>query len=362
MHNTRSIAFFVPPELHAPLPYIPLLYPFWGVKRDDHAPLNALLFATYQFDKSQYHLVDMPSQADFFLMPYRYAVVYKNDRTLFKKYLAAARVAHKPLFVDGTDDVDYLIHEPDVYVLRIGGYRFSDSPNDIVIPPYADDLLERFCGGALSPRQKPGVPTVGFAGWASLSSLQYLRSFVKEIPIRVLGLFNSRYRACKKGVFFRARAVDVLAGSDAVRTNFLVRTSYSANMKTAEKDVTVLRKEFVDNILGSDYVLDVRGDANESTRLYEALSLGRIPIIVDTERHLPFREQIRYEDFSLIVDFRDLDHLPQMVRAFHDSLSPEEFLAMQERARAVYRTYFRIDVLTTHIMDRLHAILAEQRV
>ena len=176
---------------------------------------------------------------------------------------------------------------------------------------------------------------------------------LKELPDRLRGVFMSRYRSKKKGVFFRRKALAVLKCSSKVALSVLVRGSYSGHVNTASNSAEVLRREFVDNLLQSDYGLDVRGDANASIRLFEILSLGRIPVIIDTERNLPFSDGVDYSSFSLIVDFRDLPNLAERVAAFHHSLAPEEFKAMQLRARDAFRNYFRVDALTRPLMEEI---------
>ncbi len=109
----------------------------------------------------------------------------------------------------------------------------------------------------------------------------------------------------------------------------------------------------VDNLLGSDYGLDIRGDANASTRLFEMLSLGRIPIIVDTERNFPFSDVLDYSTFSLKIDFREIDKLPEKIAEFHASISPEKFIEMQKAARAAYVNYFSISALMPHIVREI---------
>lgn len=119
-----------------------------------------------------------------------------------------------------------------------------------------------------------------------------------------------------------------------------------------------LREEMVETILESDYALDVRGDANDSTRLFEILSLGRIPVIVDTERNFPFSDKVDYASFALIVDFRDINHLPERITEFHKNISPERFEEMQRNARDAYVTYFRIDALMRPITEELYEKLS----
>ena len=227
-----------------------------------------------------------------------------------------------------------------------------------MIPPLSDDLLERYRGGRLDIRKKGGgKPVVGFAGWANISLAQYFRVVVKELPVRVRSIFDTRYRSCSKGVLWRQKTIRILKSSSQILLNLRARSSFSANPKTAEGDMHILREEMVDTILQSDYALDVRGDANASTRLYEILSLGRIPVIVDTERNFPFADKVDYASFALIVDFRDLNRLPERIAEFHKNISPERFIEMQKNARAAYLNYFRIDALMRPLTDELRARL-----
>jgi hypothetical protein len=114
-----------------------------------------------------------------------------------------------------------------------------------------------------------------------------------------------------------------------------------------------LQRELVDTVLSSDYALDVRGYANASVRLYEILSLGRIPVILDTERILPFSDYIDWSSFSLIVDFRDIHRLPRIISDFHASVTPERLEEMQRTAREVFVKYFRVDAQMPYIIREL---------
>jgi len=118
------------------------------------------------------------------------------------------------------------------------------------------------------------------------------------------------------------------------------------------------RRGFAEMILESDYALDVRGYGNASYRLYEILSLGRIPVIIDTERYFPFSDVVDWHKFSLIVDFRDIKRLPQIIADFHKSLSNEQFETMQREARAAFVNYFRIDAQMPHIIREFNRLRA----
>ena len=285
-------------------------------------------------------------------MPYAHNLILRAIPELFAECRATAERLGKPLLIDGVGDIENPVPR-EILVLRYGGYRFSRTPNEIIIPPYANDLLEAYCDGKVRFREWQELPVVGFSGWATLTLVQEARARLKELPDRLRGIFASRYRAKKKGVFFRRKALAILKRSRQVALNVLARSSYSGHTDTASNNAETLRKEFVDNLLGSDYGLDIRGDANASTRLFEMLSLGRIPVIVDTERNFPLSDTLDYSSFSLIVDFRDLARLPDMIAEFHAGLTAEKFELMQKNARDAYRNYFRVDALTPHLMEEI---------
>jgi len=222
--------------------------------------------------------------------------------------------------------------------------------------------LERCRDGRFEIRKKgEGKPVVGFAGWAKLTPVLLLRTVIKELPVRLYSIFDARYRACTKGVLWRQKAIKVLRRSPLVEFHSRTRSSFSGNLRTAEGNMIELQEQMVDTILQSDYALDVRGDANNSARLFEILSLGRIPVVLDTERNFPFSDKIDYSSFALVIDFRDIAHLSERIAEFHKNISPERFEQMQRNAREAYVRYFRVDALMRQIVEVLSSRLAESR-
>lgn len=332
----------------------PLLNPWWGNPHTDASLFAKEMFDAHPFDVGCYEITDELGKAEMVFPPYRHQWLLRHDPGLLEECIREARASKLPILLDGMGDVEYPFNEPNAYILRIGGYRFIPEEGRILVPPPSDDLLERCRNGELLVRQKSeGAPTVGFAGWASLTTAQHVRTTIKEIPWRLLGFFNDRYWAMSKGVLWRAKALRVLEASTRVRLNLRKRNSFSGSVKTAEKDMRALREELVETVLESDYALDVRGDANATTRLFEILSLGRIPVVLDTERNFPFNDAIDYRTFCVIVDFREIRRLPDIVAEFHSRVSPEEFVAMQQRAREAFVAYFRIDAQMKHIVRQL---------
>jgi hypothetical protein len=214
-------------------------------------------------------------------------------------------------------------------------------------------LLESYTVGELHLREKLEKPSVSFTGWASLSAKARLKLWVKEFPVSLAELVDEKRGAERKGILFREKALRVLSRNPRVEPRFTARTSYSGHVKTIQGSVADNRREFVENLLNSDYALCVKGDGNYSVRFYEALSLGRIPLFVDTACVLPLEDIINYRDFCVFVDWRDVDRVGDILADFHARLSPEQFKDMQRKARDAYQNYLRLDTFSHHFARRL---------
>ena len=361
MRHNDKVKFFVPSEfVREGWQPMPMLYSLWGGLPTSRTPYAKELYKNYHYNTDFFELVDSAEESDFILVPYRYNVIKVKEPSYFKKYVTFAQGLGKPLLVDGTGDIEYKIDLPDVFVLRSVGYKsFGIPKNDIHIPVSAEDLLNKFYNGELLLREKQDIPSISFTGWATLSLVRRIKRYIKEAPHRVLGLFDYRYQTHKQGVFFRLKVLKHLRNTKGLKLDFLIRSSYSGHVDTSEKDMDELRNEFVTNMYDNDYALCVRGDSNISTRFYEALSLGRIPLEIDTDCVYPFEDEINYKEFCVFVDFRDIKSVGDILREFHSEITNEKFLEMQRRAREVFVNYIRTDKFSEHLMKRLKRIARE---
>lgn len=357
MSEVSPMRWYVNPSWRREKCHSPFLFSWWGNCLTERTLFQRELFEHTSFDTTLYEIVDTPDNADVVFLPYTYNMAVAHMPELLEECAREAKRLNIPLLIDGVGDIEQPISIPNAIVLRYGGYRFSKQANEIIVPAFVDDLLTLFYNGELHIREKKVTPSISFVGWSSLSLLQYIRAYLKSLPIAVRSMWNTQYEATQKGVFFRRRALAALRSVSGIETHFVERPSYSGNSKTASGDMQQLRREFVETIAESDYALDVRGDANASMRLFEILSLGRIPVIVDTERNLPWSDVVDYSSFSLVVDFREIHTLPERLRAFHNALSPEEFQAMQLRARAAYVEHMSPRAMTKHIVAEIRTRL-----
>ena len=330
-----------------------LMFPFWGVTAKETMPYVRAASLQYQYSSNDFTLVKDIQDADYVVIPYSYERLKLLNPEKARRIEQDAHDAGKPLLIDAAGDIEHEITIPNSVILRVSQYSYSKQPNEITIPFPAEDLLESYAEGKLQLRPKKEKPSVGFTGWADISLSKRIKITVKEIPITVGALFDSERGAEHKGILFRERALKALSKNSRVEGHFTARTSYSGHVKTIQGSVVDNRREFVENLLASDYALCVRGDANSSVRFYEALSLGRIPLFLDTACVLPLEDRINYRDFCVFVDWRDTDRIGDILADFHASLSPEKFEEMQRKARAAYREYLRMDSFSKHLADTL---------
>jgi len=186
------------------------------------------------------------------------------------------------------------------------------------------------------------------------SSSSRLAAFYPGLPVlrRVFGVPLSgrfcsgvnNFSGSNTDRFIRAAALQELSKSPLVETNFLIREQFlgGALLPSGEIDfaaMQLVRSEFEQNMVESDYILCARGAGNFSYRLYETLSCGRIPVFVDTDCVLPYQTEIDWESYCVWVSAKDIKHIGEKVAEFHESLSEQMFANLQQECRRLWESY-----------------------
>jgi hypothetical protein len=82
-------------------------------------------------------------------------------------------------------------------------------------------------------------------------------------------------------------------------------------------------------------VLCSRGAGNFSYRLYEALSCGKIPIIIDTDISLPCYNVIDWEKFIITTP----SNINKDIKKWWDNMDDKKYAEAQEYSRFIYEQY-----------------------
>ena len=221
----------------------------------------------------------------------------------------------------------------------------------MMLPAYAEDLLGR---KSLTVRPKMEAPTVGFCGWSRPRDFKnMLGTTMKNALVRAKSLLDRRKLAELKGITLRADALDALRKTDGIRCDFIERNSYSGHKDTITVDPEASRREFIANIERSDFVLCVKGDGNFSYRFFETLSMGRIPLLLDTACVLPLEDRIDYDRFVCRVPLAERGDIGTIAKSWYHDLSEQEWATRQREARRAFEEHLSAPVFFRRLFTEL---------
>jgi hypothetical protein len=234
------------------------------------------------------------------------------------------------IFFYGNDDAAPIpVTAPNVTLFRTSLFASAQLPHERAMPALCDDLLAH-TGGKLAERPWSKVPSVGFCGFVGS-------------PLKRFGYRALRQHEKSEGLVLRERALAALERSSVVRTEFVRRSSFwGGSMSRFHFDPARqqdARGEFVQNLLGTDYALCVRGKGNYSYRLYEVLSAGRIPVFVNSDCVLPFEGRIDWKRHAVWLERCELESAADRVLRFHQALGPAGFSELQRKNRDLWEEW-----------------------
>lgn len=327
------------------LEYLEILNPNFGFKKRKNIFGDKDIFD--DFNEKIVEVVDDPAQCDFILIPHSIFRVNKNKEYV-DGFIKISKDFSKKIIIFAIGDSTEVIDIPNSIILRTSQYKSLKKDNEIIVPAYATDLSYE---KPIEFRKKSDKSVIGFCGWANVNGLSAKFSFFIKNHFRLSGAF-------KQGIYFRIKAINILNKSKSVLPNFIIRSSYSASEKTIELDAVKAREEYRRNMIESDFILAPKGDGNFSVRFYEALSLGRVPILIDTDCPMPMEDKIDYSKFVLKVDHKDINKIDKIVADFYSNLSDDEWANMQREAKRAFDQYLRIDVFLRYIFNYENHLLS----
>ena len=207
---------------------------------------------------------------------------------------------HKPILAFYNDDNSKPISKnlPDnVYVFKTSIIKSEQSINEFALPAWSSDLLSKFNNCKI--RDKIKKPVIGFCGALTHPS--------------------------------RVAAIDALKANNNIETNFIIRNSFWGGKIHDE----ALREEYIQNMIDSDIILCCRGAGNFSFRLYECMSLGKIPLIIDTDISLPCSDKINWSDNFIVTTIDDIN---KNVNTFWNKIDAADYKKLQSKARYIYES------------------------
>ena len=216
----------------------------------------------------------------------------------------------KPVLIFYNDDNDKPISSKlpnNFYIFRTSFYKSLKSRNEIALPAWSEDFKDY-----INVRSKNKVPIVSFCGAITH-------------PVR-------------------STAINQLQNKENIKTNFIIRNQFWAGAPHNKQ----ARMEYIENIKHSDLVLCCRGAGNFSFRLYETLSMGKIPIIVNTDLCLPCDDVIEWDRFIVTSD----NNIVDSILKFWSNTTKNEYIELQDYSRKIYDEYISPSGFTNYISTR----------
>lgn len=299
----------------------------------------------------QYEIVDSLEIADICVLPMGWNYYYQTDRVeQALRYVDRGRAAGKPVATWTMDDYGVRVPADDVYVFRASGYRSRRLPKQFGLPVFIRDPLS---GAELTVRSKGPRPVVGFCGQSTAplfrTAVRPLRAFAGNLA-SYAGRSPREPEPLYPHTLLRAHALRLLEESPLIEANFIKRDRYLGGVRDrgATEDI---RREFLDNLRDSDYVVCVRGQGNFSARLYETMAMGRIPIFIDTDCVLPFYGSLPWKKLCVWVDRSELANLPERVAEHHALLGRDEFMEAQRECRRMWESHLSFSGFMERFVD-----------
>ena len=226
-------------------------------------------------------------------------------------------------------------------VVFSGGLEYEPQPGEIVfgssiyksrdtgifpMPNWIFDI-----SGLFTPIPKPAKPTIAFDGNTTypgvynrlLGRFQFPESLIQKTAAsrsvcRSLSL-KARMVIAR---WVRKKVVGAVRNAPQLQAHIKERGEF---FSLSPETKLGFRKEYLQGIQDNAYLLCVRGDANTDFRTNEVLAAGRIPVIIDTDLLLPPLSGMQWEDFSVMVPFRQINDIGRIVSEFHNRLTEDEF-------------------------------------
>lgn len=298
-----------------------MMHPFFGFKERNLLEPDDGRFDDYYANANAIFEESSPEGAQIVVFPAEFS---RDESTLslFSEAQKFALEINKPLLVFYNADDDQPIQGQNLLIYRTSFYASTKGENEFAVPGWSVDFADRFCFGKIPVKEQSYKPSVAYCGY-----VDYVKSNFKTTLKSLIG------RRASYAERLRGKAIRNLLSDSRIACKFLIRDGFWAE---GIQDKMEARRQYALNMASADYAFICRGGGNFSYRLYEAMSLGRVPLMIDTDGVLPFEEVIDWNSFLVRIPQDRIEEIGSRLMAFHCEKSKEEFHMLQEKIRETY--------------------------
>lgn len=256
--------------------------------------------------------------ADAVLIPHDLYYLRKNSK--YKSYVR--NLAKKvPVIVFSTGDYPIFVGTKNIIYLQTHFTARLRKTNVIQIP-YNAELLSDVDVIAYSSK-----PKSSFMGFIPRPTPRRILSGFRSMPFQPL---KSNGSFIRNAMLIKLRKVS--------NVNVITRDKFGRAKGYSEEVLANNRAEYIKSINESHAVWAPRGDANQSVRLYEALSAGRLVIIPNSNMKIPFLFCKRHDFF--VTTFYWRKNWNQELQNYWNIIEQEDWEVLSKEMMNIYFDIF----------------------
>jgi hypothetical protein len=319
------------------------------------------IYAPEKYDISSYQIkiVQNYRNSDVFLFPYSWNYYLELNKTKDAlKFIKLAQENKKYVILFVTGDYFHVLPE-NKYLISLHTSYFKTIPmkNSFPLPVVINDPLQFLKLKTIKLGKYNFIPSIGFCGQVDSNTLITIMKLINRSYDK-LKFFLKNYKVSPEMIYppttLRKKILLKIIKSNKIKTDFIQRSKYKGGVFSNGKNYLKIRREYYENILNSNYTLCIRGTGNFSTRLYDTLALGRIPVFINTDCVLPFENEINWEDHIVWVEKNDLNEIGKKISDFHNGLDKDDFIQLQITNRLLWENYFSFPGLINQLVNFLN--------
>ena len=247
------------------------------------------------------------SEANFIIYPY---LVRGKTVAKINKISKQFKSFNKKVIVFILDDYEgrYSFHK-NLFLLRTSAQSGKLAINELIMPYLWECKDEPFV-----PALSTDIPSIGFCGLVTK---------------------------------YRQNLVFALENSPFINCHFIKRDSFWGG----KPHDTNVKSDFWNNLQENQFALAPRGGGNFSMRFYQALSVGRIPVLINTSMPLPLSNLIPWKD---IIVFEENEK--ECIRRLREIFDADQVVALQQMCYKIFHGYLSRKVFLAHLLQQLDCI------
>jgi hypothetical protein len=310
------------------------LEPSLFIAKKPYEPASEISLVRYDNNSGEYFKLrktNFLSDSNAILVPTDLSYWYKNKDYI--KYLSELAALKRVIIFNFSDFIPK-INSLDRAIYIRPFLNPGEKSENIVLAPYEIKPM-------YSARQSHPIFKISFMGYVP-----------KILSRRVLfGLKNSlNHPIISNGAIIRRLMVFKMKKS-SLPNEIVVRKHFSGWVRDNSIERQKSYDEYEKLITESRYVLCPRGDGNQSIRFYEALSAGRVPVLLDSKMKLPSQELIDYSKITISLKLTDSVKTWDRIINNFENTHRENFNDFSKKIFEIYDNYLSHEVFLKSTFD-----------